>query len=110
MFHCIFLENASSASSASKNFRCFDSPSIEICILLFPWLSNKYIKKRLLELIESIWDFLFHFIETSYRVSALDSLDEKEDVISTAATTNNHNQRKDSASFTEKGLPISSAT
>ena len=42
-------------------------------------------------------------------MSTLDSSDEEEVVISTAATVSNNIQRKDSASFTKKGFPISSA-
>ena len=83
MFHYIFFENASTASSIYQEIR--------------------YTKKRLLQLII----YLFHFIKISYRVSTLDSLDER--VMSSAAKTNNNSQRIDSASFTKKGFPISSA-
>ena len=57
----------------------------------------------------SIRDFLFHFIKTSHRVSTLDSSDEEEEVMSTTATNENNSPRKNSASFTKKGFPISSA-
>ena len=90
-------------------FKCFNSSSIDICRVFFPMIKQSAISRNDFCSLLSVRDFLFHFIKTSYRVSTLDSSDEEEVVISTAATISNNSQRKDSASFTKKGFPISSA-
>ena len=104
MFPCIFLENASTTSSASKCFKCFESPSIDISILLFPWSSNELYQET-----ASLAYFIYSGLFVSFYLNFLQSEDEEEDVIWTDATTNNSSQRKDSVSFTRKGFPLSSA-